>query len=118
MFLLMTTKSKKNNVKYFNVYIDNKLTWKNQIDYLCSKVWKVCGMICKLRHYVILSTLKLVHYSLFNSNIQYSLLNCGRAAKSYLYKLKILQNKILRAVLFCSSRSPTNLLYSKLKVLN
>ena len=100
-----------------NVYIDDKLTWKNQINHLCSKLSKVCGMVFKLRHYVSLSTLKLVDYSLFHSNIQYSLINWGRAAKSYLYNLKILQNKILRTILFCLSRSPTNLLYSKLKVL-
>ena len=74
-------------------------------------------MVYKLRHYVPLSTLKLVYYSLFHSYIQYFQLNWGRAAKSCLYNLKILQNKILRAILFYSSRSPTNLLNSKLKVL-
>ena len=74
-------------------------------------------MVFKLGHYVPLTTLKLVYYSLFHSNIQYFLINWGRAAKSYLYNLKLLQNKILRAILFCLSRSPTNLLYSKLKVL-
>ena len=73
-------------------------------------------MVFKLRHYVPLFTLKLVFYSLFYSNTQYSLKNWGKAAKSYLYNLKILQNKILRAILFCPSRSPTNILYSKLKV--
>ena len=74
-------------------------------------------MVFKTRHFVPLSTLKLVYYSLFHSNIQYSTINWGRAAKSYLYNLKILQNKILRSILFCPSRSPTNLLYLKLKVL-
>ena len=49
--------------------------------------------------------------------IPYSLLNWGRAAKSHLYYFEILQNKILRAILFCPSRSQTNLLYSKRKVL-
>ena len=89
-FLLITTKLKKKHVKYHGVYIDDKLTWKNQIDHLCSKLSKVCGMVFKLRHYVSLSTLKLVYYSLFHSNIQYSLINWGRAAKSYLCNLKIL----------------------------
>ena len=117
MFLLVTTKSKKNYVKYLGVYINDKLTWKNQIDHLCSKLLKTCGMVFKLRYYVPLSTSKLIYYSLFHSNIQYSLLNWGRAAKSYFHNLKILQNKILKAILFCPSCSPTNLPYSKLKVL-
>ena len=74
-------------------------------------------MIYKLRYYVPLSTFKIVYFSLFHSHIQYSLLNWGRPSKSILYKLKILQNKILRAMLFCSKQDRTNLLYSKLKIL-
>ena len=74
-------------------------------------------MVYKLRYYVSLSTLKIVYFSLFHSHFHYSLLNWGRAFKSIIYKLKILQNKILRAMLFCSKQYQTNLLYSKLKVL-
>ena len=80
---------KKSYVKYVGVYIDDKLIWKNQIDHLCSKLSKVCGMEYKLKHYALLSTLKLVYNSLFHSNIQYFLLNWGRAAKSYLHNLEI-----------------------------
>ena len=104
-------KTEKNYVKYLGVYIDNKLTWKIQIEHLSSKLSKACSMICKLRHYVPLSTLKLIYYLLFHSNIQYLLPIWGGVAKSYLYNHKILQNKILRAILFCPSRSLTNLLY-------
>ena len=74
-------------------------------------------MIYKLRYYVPLSTLKIVYFSLFHSHVQYSLLNWGRASKSILYKLKIHQNKILKAMLFCSKQDQTNLLYFKLKIL-
>ena len=91
-------------VKYLGVHLDNKLSWRTHIDKICKKVSKVCGMIYKLRYYVPLSTLKIVYFSLFHSHIQYSLLNWGRASKSILYKLKILQNKILRAMLFCSKQ--------------
>ena len=104
-------------VKYLGVHLDNKLSWRTHIDKICKKVSKVCGMIYKLRYYVPLSTLKIVYFSLFHSHIQYSLLNWGRASKSILYKLKILQNKILRAMLFCSKQDRTNLLYFKLKIL-
>ena len=45
-------KIEKNYTKYFDVYIDDKLTWKNQIDHLSSKLSKVCGLVFKLRHYV------------------------------------------------------------------
>ena len=45
----------------------------------------------------IFSTLKLIYFSMFHFQIQYSLLIWGRAAKNHLRKLEILQNNILRA---------------------
>ena len=70
-------------------------------------------MVCKLRHYVPLSSLKLVYDGLFHSHFQYSLLNWGRAASSHLQKLIILQNKFIRESLFCANEKPINFLYSK-----
>ena len=35
-------KIEKNYIKYLRVYINDKLTWKNQIDHLCSKLSEVC----------------------------------------------------------------------------
>ena len=104
-------------VKYLGIYVDNKLSWKVQIDKLCSKISKVCGMIYKLRYFVPLSSLKIVYYSMFHSHLQYSLLNWGRCSKSYLQQLKILQNKVLRAILFRPKQFPTTLLYSNLNIL-
>ena len=93
--------------------------WKTHIDYLAKKLSKVCGMIYKLHHYVPLSTLRIVYYSMFHSHIQYCLINGGRAVKSHYHKLSILQNKILRACacLFRPRRHETNLLYSRFRVL-
>ena len=54
---------------------------------------------------------------MFHSHIHYSFLNWGRATKNHFYKLLILQNKILRASLFCPRRNETNLLYSRFRVL-
>ena len=107
----------KNSIRYLGVQLDKELTWKTHIDNLVKKLSKVCGMIYKLRYYVPLSTLRIVYYSMFHSHVQYSILNWGRAAKSNYYKLSILQNKILRACLFCPHRYDTNLLYTRFRVL-
>ena len=95
----------------------SKLSWKIHIEKLTCKSSKVCGMIYILRHYVPLSTLKLLYYAMFHSHLQYSLLNWGRACKSHYHKLVILQNSILRACLFRPLHHPTNSLYSDCSVL-
>ena len=41
----------------------------------------------------------------------------GRATKCHLYRIKIFQNRFLKASLFCYSNCPTNVLYSPFGVL-
>ena len=52
-----------NSVKYLGVILDNKLTWQPHIEQISVKLSRASGMIFKLRHYVPLSTLKLIYYS-------------------------------------------------------
>ena len=81
---------KSDYVKYFGVFLDDRLSWKMHIDKLSKKLSRAYGMVYKLRHLVSLSSLKLVDYGLFHSRLQYSLFNWGRAASSHLQKLIIL----------------------------
>ena len=106
-----------NSVKYLGVILDNKLTWQPHIEQISAKLSRACGMIFKLRHYVPLSTVNLIYYSMFHSVLQYSLINWGRASKHLLYKIKTLQNRFLRASLFRPSRFSVNALYFECGVL-
>ena len=105
------------NLRYLGVYLHNKVSWKSHIEILSTKLTKICRIIYKLRHYIPLSTLKSVYFSLFHSQLQYSLLNWGRATKIHLHKLEILQNKIIRACYFRPRFQHSISLYSKLGVL-
>ena len=49
--------------------------------------------------------------------LQYSLMNWGRASKCHLHKIKVLQNRFLRASLFRESNYSINVLYSTFGVL-
>ena len=111
------TISQTNHVKYLGVFLDNQLSWQPHIDQTIKKLSHACGMIFKLRYYVSISTLKLIYHSMFHSVIQYSLLNWGRASKSQLHNIKILQNRFLRASLFHDSRTSINVLYNEFRVL-
>ena len=40
------------NYKYLGIIFDDKLSWKQQIEALCSKLSNVCGVLSKVRHYL------------------------------------------------------------------
>ena len=64
------------NLRYLGVYLDNKLSWKSHIDRLSTKLSKICGMIYKLRHYVLngpLLNLFTSVYFIHNYNTHYSI---------------------------------------------
>jgi len=72
---------KTNYVKYIGVMLDDKQSWKNHIVKPCQKLLRLCRLMFKLRHFVLLSTRKAICYSLFHSVLSCSLIHCERIAK-------------------------------------
>ena len=58
-----------------------------------------------------------IYYSMFQSTLLYSLINRGKATKSCLHQLEVLQNRFIRASLFLPKTTTTNLLCFKFQVL-
>ena len=54
----------KGNVKYLGLLIDSRLSWRNQIDYISSKISKTVGLFAKLRHSVPQYTMITLNWSL------------------------------------------------------
>ena len=61
-----------NVVKYLGVYIDKDLNWNYHVNFVCDKLKRANGALCKLRHYVTEEILLSLYYSLFNSHLSYS----------------------------------------------
>ena len=70
--------------KYLGVLIDNKLTWKNQIDAVNLKLSKGIGLLAKIRHFVPKSVLRSLFFTFINPHTDYNLLNWGMAPDTYL----------------------------------
>ena len=104
-------------IRYLGVQLYEKPSWKLQVQNLKKKLSKTCGLIFKLRHYVPLSTCRILYYSMFHSVSLYSLINWGRASNSLLRKIELLQNKFIRACLFQPHKTHVKLLFSKFQAL-
>ena len=107
----------KTNVKYLGVVIDEKMSWKNHVNYLCSKLAKGCWTISKLRNYVDLHTSRILYYSLIYPHLQYCISSWGRATKSVLKPLSIIQKRVLRLITETPYRTPSAPLFFQLKIL-
>ena len=87
-----------NSVKYLGLYIDNKLSWKYHIDYLCKIISRNMGIINKLKaffpHHILFS----LYNTLILSYINYGILAWGSAAATTINRLLILQKRALRIV--------------------
>ena len=49
---------RKNHIKYLGVMIDDCVSWKYHITYICSEILRDIGIISKLRHYLSIKQLK------------------------------------------------------------
>ena len=73
-------------------------------------------MLCKTRHYVNETTLRSIHYAIFQSNLSYVCTAWSQTIK-YNRQISILQRKAMRTTLFSDFNEHTTSLFSKAKIL-
>ena len=89
---------KKDHIKYLGVLIDESLSWKYHISYICSRVSRNIGIISKLRHYLSIYQLKQIYYNLIYPYLSYPVIAWGSAYKTHLQKLQSKQGYLSRAI--------------------
>ena len=98
----------KSQIKYLGVFIDEHLKWDAQLQHINNKITKNIGILFKLRHYVPISTLKQLYYTLIYPYLTYGLMSWGTAYQTKLNKIKVSQNNCIRCIFFANKReSPT-----------
>ena len=77
-------------VKYLGVIIDNKLNFKDHMNFVKTKITRSVGILGKLEYYLNLTSLLKLYHALNHSHINYGLIIWGNAYSSYLTRLTIL----------------------------
>ena len=72
----------KSQIKYLGVFIDEHLKWDAQLQHINNKITKNIGILFKLRHYVPISTLKQLYYTLIYPYLTYGLMSWGTAYRN------------------------------------
>ena len=103
--------------KFLGVYIDNKLTWKKHIEYICGKVSRGIGIILRARHLLNHSALKTLYYSFVYPYFSYCNHVWGNTCSTYLNRLYMLQKRVIRVIAFAKYRDHTGPLFEKFGLL-
>ena len=85
------------------MYLDNLLSWHQHIDYLYGKLIKFTSLFYKLRAIVPYSCLKMLYFSFIHPHLLYGIEIYANTDQTYLNKLCILNNKLIR-ILFSKSK--------------
>ena len=109
---------RKDFVKFLGILIDCNLKWKHHIDFISLKISKTSGILARLRHFVPTETLLMIHRSLIMPYLSYGICVWGRAAKSYISKLLVLQKRALRLIYFALSDAHAIPLFIESKILH
>ena len=107
----------KQNTKYLDVIIDNKLDWKTHIHAVNTKLSKGTGLLSRIRHYVPKNILRSLYYSFINPHIEYNLLNWSCTSKTNLECIKTSLKKVIRTITFSKRQDHTLALFQKLEIL-
>ena len=106
------------STKYLGLMIDDQLNWKAHVAYLRTKVSSCSNITYKLRHLVPLESCLSVYYSLFYSKISYGIMCSGHARHEVLNPIRVMQNKIVKTMLFQPIDSRIRPLFASLNLLN
>ena len=107
-----------NKSKFLCVIIDNKLSWKNHISFVCRKSARRIGVMIKARKVLHNESMKCLYYSFIYPYMIYCNQVWGSACKTNLKPLLILQKKVTRIILGVHRRSPSEPLFITLKFLS
>ena len=103
--------------KFLGVIIDNKLSWKDHVTHVASKVSRGLGVIIKARNYLNTKGLITLYYTFVYPYLTYCNHIWGNIYQSNLKYLCILQNKILRIIAGVKPRVSAGPLYESLGII-
>ena len=86
------------SVKYFGVYLDNKLTFGTHISHLQSKLSRSIGIIPKIKYYISDRVLFLLYFAIFHFHLTYGLIIWYCTSKTHSCKISKRQNRIIMII--------------------
>ena len=103
--------------KYLGILLDENLSFRNHIDYICKKLSK--SLFCLRRAKPLLNekALRTLYFAIFHSHLLYCANLIGCASKTDLKKIAVLQKKAIRIISNSNYNAHTKPIFNDLKIL-
>ena len=108
---------RENKVKYLGLMIDEKLSWKDHIDYLIVSLSKFYGIFNKIKYFVPKRHKLAIYNAYVLSKICYGIEIYGSMSETLSNRLQIVSNKLLKILFNMSPFHSTNQLHKELDIL-
>lgn len=89
-----------NYIKFLGITVDDNLNWKRHIDLTCTKLSKVTGVLYRIRHNLTIEAMISIYYTLCYPHLTYCVSVWASTWPTFLNRLNILQNKVIRCMFF------------------
>lgn len=105
------------SIKFLGIFLDEKILWKNHINYINNKISKSIGILYKIKDKLTTDALLILYYSLIYPYLNYCNLTWGSAMKTYTNSLFIQQKRAVRIISGAGHRDHTDPLFQNLSLL-
>ncbi len=102
---------------FLGFVLDDKLTWKNHINHIYTKISKVIGILYKSKRLLCSKSLLTLYDGLIKPYFSYGITVWGNTFKTYTNKLDILHKKVVRIISFSDYKAHTGPLFRKFKIM-
>ena len=104
-------------VMFLGVILDECMTWKPHISHVASKISKSVGIIHKSSFCLSKSALRLLYYALVYPYLQYCITVWGSTYPSNLYRIVLIQKRVIRVISKEAFDAHTDPIFQKLCIL-
>ena len=107
-----------NVVIFLGVYLDEHLTWRHHISFVCKEIAKSIGILFRSRFYLSVKTKLTLYYTLIYPYITYCNCTWSSTYVSNLNRILYLQKRAVRAITNSDYRAHSAPLFTKLGILD
>jgi hypothetical protein len=110
--------TQKQYIKCLGVYIDEHLSWKEHINYICNNIAKSVGIIYRSRYRLSSATRLSLYYTLIYPYLTYCNIVWSSTYVTNLNRIPLLQKRVVRTLTNSDYRAHSDPLFKQLKILD